>query len=91
MDLLAVLAQPQKVGCQGTLGLVGVSRLGLLSLLLLWCCGRATANSDEFAGLNECAEVHLARVEVDIAAEDSVGVVNVCAGGILEGVLERDP
>lgn len=91
MNLLAVLAQPQKVGCQGTLGLVGVSRLGLLSLLLLWCCGRATTNSDEFAGLDECAEVHLAGVKVDISAEDSIGVVNVCAGGILEGVLERDP
>lgn len=33
----------------------------------------------------------MARVEVDIAAEDSIGVVNVCASGILEGVLESDP
>lgn len=41
--------------------------------------------------MDECAEVHLARVEVDIAAEDSIGVVNVCASGILEGVLESDP
>jgi hypothetical protein len=91
VDLLAVLAQPQEVSGQGTLRLVGISRLSLLSLLLLGSSRRATANGDEFARLEECAEVHHAGVEVDGTAEPCIGVINVGSGGIVKGVLESDP
>lgn len=91
MDLLAVLTKPQKVGGEGTLGLVGISGLSLLSRLLLGSSRRTTANSDEFARLEECAEVHHAGVKVDGTTEPSIGVINVGGGSIVEGVLESDP
>jgi hypothetical protein len=91
VDLLAVLTEPQEIGSEGTLGLVRVSRLSLLSHLLLGSSGRTTANGDEFARLEECAEVHHAGVEIDGTTEPSIGVINVGGGGIVEGVLEGDP
>ena len=91
MDLLAVLTQPQEVSSQGTLGLVWVSGLSLLSLLLFGSSRRTAADSNEFARLEECAEVHHVGVEVDGAAEPSIGVINVGGGGIVKGVLEGDP
>ena len=91
VNLLAVLAQPQEVSGQGTLGLVGISRLSLLSLLLLRSGRRTTANGDEFARLEECAEVHHAGIEVDGAAEPCIGVINVGSGGVVKGILKSDP
>jgi hypothetical protein len=91
VDLLAVLTKPQEVGGEGTLGLVGISGLSLLSCLLLGGSGRTTANGDELARLEECAEVHHAGVEVDGATEPSIGMINVGGGSIVESVLEGDP
>jgi hypothetical protein len=91
VDLLAVLAEPEEVGGQGTLGLVGVSGLSLLSLLLLGSSRRTTTDGDEFARLEECAEVHHAGVEVDGAAEPGIGVINVGGSSIVKGVLEGNP
>jgi hypothetical protein len=91
VDLLAVLTEPQKVGGEGTLGLVGVSGLSLLSCLLLGGSRRTAANGDEFARLKECAEVHHAGVEVDGTTEPSIGVINVGGSSIVKGVLEGDP
>ena len=91
MDLLAVLTQPQEVGSEGTLGLVGVSGLSLLSLLLLGSCRRTTTNSDEFASLEECAEVDHAGVEGDSTTKPCIGMINVGGDGILEGIVKGDP
>lgn len=89
MNLLAVLAQPQQVGGQGSLGLIGI--LGSCLSLLLLGNFVGLADADEAAALQELGQVELARVEVDGAAEDGIGVVDVCAGGSLERVLKGDP
>lgn len=90
MDLLAVLAQPQEVCSEGTLGLVGVS-IGLLSLLLLRGCWGTTTDSDEFTSLEEFAEVDHAGIEFDGTTKPCIGVINVGSDGVLEGIVEGNP
>lgn len=90
MDLLAVLTQPQEVGSERTLGLVGVS-LDPLSLLLLGSCRRATTDSNKFASLEEFAEVDHAGIEVDGTTKPCIGVINVGGDGVLEGIVKGNP
>lgn len=90
MDLLAVLAQPQEVGGEWTLGLVRIS-LSLLSLLLLRSCRRASTDGNELASLEESTEVDHAGIQFDGATKPCIRVINVGGDGVLEGIVEGDP